>query len=75
MSGKKEKKLRIVDHRHCKICGRTILPNQEFCSEKCRKIHEEMTNREKKMRRILLILYGIMIVALVVLLALRSAAY
>jgi len=75
LSGKKEKKLRIVDHRHCKICGRTILPNQEFCSEKCRKIHEEMVNREKKTRRILLVLYGIMIVALVALLALRSAAY
>ncbi|MCI4369475.1 MAG: DUF2116 family Zn-ribbon domain-containing protein [Thermoplasmata archaeon] len=24
------------DHRHCKVCGKTCGPEQEFCSKACR---------------------------------------
>ncbi|MDW8021999.1 MAG: DUF2116 family Zn-ribbon domain-containing protein [Nitrososphaerota archaeon] len=75
MSAKKEKKIRIVDHRHCRICGRTILPDQEFCSEKCRNISESMINREKRMRKMLFVIYVVMIIVLVALLMLRPMAH
>ena len=71
MSGRKEKKLRIVDHRHCRICGKAIPPNQEFCSENCRSISERMEARQKRMRNLLIIMYVAVFLIIFVMLALR----
>ena len=71
MSGRKEKKLRIVDHRHCKICGKAIPPNQEFCSENCRSISERMEARQKRMRNLLIIMYVAVFLIIFIMLALR----
>lgn len=75
LSAGREKKLRILDHRHCRICGKTILPDQEFCSEKCRKVNEDMIGREKRMRKILLVVYIVMMIVLVALLAFRPGTH
>ena len=71
MSGRKERKLRIVDHRHCKICGKAIPPNQEFCSENCRSISERMEARQKRMRNLLIIMYVAVFLIIFIMLALR----
>ena len=71
MSGRKEKKLRIVDHRHCRICGKAIPPNQEFCSENCRSISERMEARQRRMRNLLIIMYVAVFLIIFVMLALR----
>ena len=71
MSGRKEKKLRIVDHRHCRICGKAIPPNQEFCSENCRSISERMEARQKRMRNLLIIMYVAVFLIIFIMLALR----
>ena len=71
MSGRKEKRLRIVDHRHCRICGKAIPPNQEFCSENCRSISERMEARQKRMRNLLIIMYVAVFLIIFVMLALR----
>lgn len=71
MVGKKEK-LKIIDHRHCKICGKAIPPNQEVCSERCRKIYEGMQRREKRTRNLMLIIYAVMFGVIFLLLALRG---
>lgn len=57
MSGKKEKRIRIVDHRHCKICGRAIPPNKEVCSAECEQIKVRAETRQRRMKNILLIIY------------------
>ena len=72
MSGRKEKKLRIVDHRHCRICGKAIPPNQEFCSENCRSISERMEARQKRMRNLLIIMYVAVFLIIFIMLALRA---
>ena len=72
MSGRKEKKLRIVDHRHCRICGKAIPPNQEFCSETCRSISERMEARQKRMRNLLIIMYVAVFLIIFIMLALRA---
>ena len=71
MSGRKEKKLRIVDHRHCRICGKAIPPNQEFCSENCRSISERMEARQRRMRNLLIIMYVAVFLIIFIMLALR----
>ena len=71
MSGRKERKLRIVDHRHCKICGKAIPPNQEFCSENCRSISERIEARQKRMRNLLIIMYVAVFLIIFIMLALR----
>jgi len=71
LSGRKEKKLRIVDHRHCKICGKAIPPNQEFCSEACRSISERMEARQRRMRNLLIIMYVAVFLIIFIMLALR----
>jgi len=71
LSGRKEKKLRIVDHRHCRICGKAIPPNQEFCSENCRSISERMEARQRRMRNLLIIMYVAVFLIIFVMLALR----
>jgi len=71
LSGRKEKKLRIVDHRHCRICGKAIPPNQEFCSENCRSISERMEARQKRMRNLLIIMYVAVFLIIFIMLALR----
>jgi len=71
LSGRKERKLRIVDHRHCRICGKAIPPNQEFCSENCRSISERMEARQRRMRNLLIIMYVAVFLIIFIMLALR----
>ena len=72
MSRKKSVKLKIVDHRHCMTCGRAIPPDREFCSEECRRKYEEARMRERRMRKMLWIIYAVMIGALLVTIMLRA---
>jgi len=72
LSRKKTVKLKIVDHRHCRTCGRAIPPDKEFCSEECRKEYERVTMREEKMKKILWIMYAVMIGSLLIVIILRA---
>ena len=72
MSRKKSVKLKIVDHRHCMTCGRAIPPDREFCSEECRRKYEEARMREKRMRKMLWIIYAVMIGALLIMILIRA---
>ena len=72
MSRKKSVKLKIVDHRHCMTCGRAIPPDREFCSEECRRKYEEARMRERRMRKMLWIIYAVMIGALLVMILIRA---
>jgi len=72
LSRKKSVKLKIVDHRHCMTCGRAIPPDREFCSEECRRKYEEARMRERRMRKMLWIIYAVMIGALLVMILIRA---
>ena len=72
MSRKKAVKLKIVDHRHCVTCGKAIPPDKKFCSEECRMKYEEARMREKRMRKMLWIIYAVMIGALLIMIMLRG---
>ncbi|MCL7396341.1 MAG: DUF2116 family Zn-ribbon domain-containing protein [Thaumarchaeota archaeon] len=71
MSSRKVDRPKLVDHRHCRICARAIPPGEEFCSDKCRQVFEDYKRREKRSRYIFYIVYGILMIALLLLFALR----
>ncbi|MCS7126659.1 MAG: DUF2116 family Zn-ribbon domain-containing protein [Aigarchaeota archaeon] len=71
MSHKKFERPKIVDHRHCKICARAIPPDEEFCSDKCRQVFEDYKKKEKRGRLLFYVIYGILMVALLMLFILR----
>ncbi len=49
----------VSDHRHCQVCGKVIPPDQTFCSKACREKFESIMRKRK---RLLLILYVLLIV-------------
>lgn len=53
---------RIVQHRHCRECGGTVPPREEFCDEACRGVFVARMTRK---RRQLLTLYGFGVAVLV----------
>jgi len=74
LSQQKKERPKIVDHRHCVICGKAIPPDEQVCSPDCREKLELGREREKKSKRMMLIIYVIMIVALIILFVLRPAS-
>ncbi len=72
MSGRKEKKLRIVDHRHCRICGKAIPPDREFCSSGCEEVQRKMEARQKRMKNLLMIVYVLVFGILLAMIFLRG---
>jgi predicted nucleic acid-binding Zn ribbon protein len=54
-------------HKHSPVCGISIAPTKDYCSNECREIDENGQKRMKNYRRLTLFL---MVGALVVLLAL-----
>ena len=53
-------------------CGRAIPPDKKFCSEECRMKYEEARMRERRMRKMIWIIYAVMIGALLVMIMLRA---
>ena len=62
----------LVNHRHCMTCGRAIPPDKKFCSEECRRRYEEARMRERRMRKMLWIIYAVMIGALLIMILIRA---
>jgi predicted nucleic acid-binding Zn ribbon protein len=58
------KKVRIPDHKHCPVCGRSMPVDAEFCSDPCRAMNEERLRRERRARTITLVIYAIMMAVL-----------
>jgi len=72
LSRKKAVKLKIVDHRHCMTCGKAIPPDKEFCSEECRKKYERVRMKEERVKKMLWIMYAVMIGSLLIVIVLRT---
>jgi len=72
LSRKKAVKLKIVDHRHCLTCGKAIPPDKEFCSEECRKKYERVRMKEERVKKMLWIMYAVMIGSLLIVIVLRT---
>lgn len=38
---------KILQHKHCPICGRAILTEEEYCGDKCKNDFESMIRKRK----------------------------
>ncbi|PUA32922.1 MAG: hypothetical protein B9J98_03270 [Candidatus Terraquivivens tikiterensis] len=48
MGQQKKEKPKIVDHRHCIVCGRAIPPDEQVCSPDCREKLELSKEKEQE---------------------------
>jgi predicted nucleic acid-binding Zn ribbon protein len=61
-------------HRHCPVCGISIAPTKDYCSNECRDIDENAQKRMKNYRRLtLFLMVGALAVLLVLSLFLRHS--
>jgi predicted nucleic acid-binding Zn ribbon protein len=54
-------------HKHCRVCGISISPNKDYCSNECKEMDESAQVRMKNFRRLTLLL---MVAAMVILVGL-----
>lgn len=71
MGQQKKEKPKIIDHRHCIVCGRAIPPDEQVCSPDCREKLELSKEKEKRSRRMMLIIYVVMVVVILIFFLLR----
>ena len=57
---------KLLQHRHCRECGRAILLTEKYCSEECEKNHKTLVQNKK--RQLLLLYFGSFIVFIVIIL-------
>jgi len=61
-------------HKHCPVCGISIAPTKDYCSNECRDMDENAQKRMKNYRRLTLVLMvGALGVLLVLSLFLRHS--
>jgi len=39
--------VKIIPHKHCTTCGKSIVPEETFCSDKCKKQYDDAQKRQK----------------------------
>ncbi|MEM3588584.1 MAG: DUF2116 family Zn-ribbon domain-containing protein [Nitrososphaerota archaeon] len=73
MSMKPVKKHRVPMHKHCPICGTSMPPDAEFCSDECKDKYLQKMKRDRKMRIFFLLFYAVMIAVLFIFLLWRPS--
>lgn len=49
---------KLLQHKHCRLCSKAILPDLTFCDDDCRNQHREMM-RKKRNQLLLLMAFAI----------------
>ena len=71
LSYRRAERPKLIDHRHCKVCGKAIPPGEEFCSDECRQKYMGWIEKEKKTKRMIYVIYALIIASLFLFLFLR----
>ncbi|MCD5409236.1 MAG: DUF2116 family Zn-ribbon domain-containing protein [Methanocellales archaeon] len=48
--------VKIIPHRHCAICGKSVESSEMFCSDECSKKYGDARKRQKLMFILLIVL-------------------
>ncbi|MEM1575834.1 MAG: DUF2116 family Zn-ribbon domain-containing protein [Nitrososphaerota archaeon] len=62
----------VFTHRHCLICGISIPPDKNFCSEKCEKEYEKSMKRRRTMNIFLVLMFIIYFIIFLVIIPMFS---
>ena len=61
--GEQEKKAgKLLQHKHCNVCGKAVPVSKEICSDECQGKWDELTNKRKRSLYIFYIAMAILIV-------------
>ena len=52
------------DHRHCKVCGKVIGPESEYCSKTCRRKREEIQANRRNLMYLMYAAIGVLVLLL-----------
>jgi len=58
---------RIPQHRHCHFCDKAILPDKQYCDEKCEEQHNAARKAKKKQLQTFYIIMVVIFVFAVIL--------
>jgi predicted nucleic acid-binding Zn ribbon protein len=53
--------MKILQHRHCQVCGKAIKAKEEMCSDRCKKDWESTVKR-KRFQLMAFLLFGSVLV-------------
>ena len=53
---------RLLQHKHCRQCGKAIPSDEKFCGDKCQTEHREMMRKKKNQMLIIMFLAMAMMV-------------
>jgi len=56
---------KILQHKHCSICGKAVPVDETFCSDECK---EKWAAMVKKRKTMMYIMYGMIVVFIVLML-------
>jgi len=56
---------KILQHKHCSICGKAVPVEETFCSDECKEKWDAMVKKRKMM---MYIMYGMIVVFIVLIL-------
>ncbi|MCL4435192.1 MAG: DUF2116 family Zn-ribbon domain-containing protein [Thaumarchaeota archaeon] len=54
----------IPPHSHCRVCGKSVPVNKEFCSKQCEEEAAKITQRNKRSSRLYLIIFIVLMATL-----------
>jgi len=63
---------KVLQHKHCQICGRAITVDDTFCSAECENRYNHYVKKQKRSNYLMMGLLGAMIVIAVVFMILGS---
>ncbi len=56
---------KVPPHKHCKVCGKVIPPDQDYCSSKCEAIDLKQKKEAEFVRKVSLIVIIFFFIAMV----------
>ncbi|HDI75230.1 MAG: DUF2116 family Zn-ribbon domain-containing protein [Thermoprotei archaeon] len=58
-------KSKIPPHKHCKVCGKVISPDQDYCSSKCEAIDIKQKKEAEFVKKVSLIVIAFFLLAMI----------
>jgi len=56
---------KVPPHKHCKVCGKVIPPDQDYCSSKCEAIDLKQRKEAEFVRKVSLIVIAFFLIAMI----------
>jgi predicted nucleic acid-binding Zn ribbon protein len=56
---------KLLQHKHCSVCGKAIQLEDEFCSDECKNKYEQYMKKRKQMNLVMYAMIALLAVVLI----------